>query len=329
MGGSPLGSVARSLRRLLVRAPQPIPDRYRAALLREAFAAPGCPLCRLLAEREQRLLAALLWEQVNDPVTAAELAAARGFCWEHSWALVPASAVVHSRLGVTIVLERILRDAFRAATDRAGLERWLRPLAPCPVCRWLAGSEESLLDLAARLARSDPSLAADRPGLLCVPHARQLARDVPDFPWQRWEERAARASVAWSREAAAAHEVGRPPWYLPRAAELPAVCPRCATQPIADERLRRWWSLAAPVPADGLPSECCLGHALDALDPPTWRDELAQLLDDLAAFAAAHDYRFRGTLARPARTSWLRAIVRLVGVVPAAGPHERAPRPSV
>jgi len=304
-------------------------DRYRAAALRERFASPGCPLCSALAEKEQRALVSLLWEQVNDPITASRLSAARGFCWEHTWALVPAGAAVHSQLGTAIVLERLLRDAFQNGPDARALERWLRPRAPCPVCTWLGEAEESLLLATATLAQHDPALLLAQPGSLCRPHARALRTVLPDFPWPAWEARTAQAEASWSDEQRIAHRVGRRPWGLPFPDELPACCPACLEEPARPGRAWAWlralgWSFAQDVPA-----ELCLGHASLAPEPARWHADLAALLEDLAAFLAAHDYRFRGSLTPPQRTSWLRAIIRLVGLVPAAGPHERQSAPAV
>ncbi|MCX2728118.1 hypothetical protein OO015_11515 [Thermomicrobium sp. 4228-Ro] len=309
-------------RRLTGQASRPALDRYLAATLREAFAVPGCPLCRLLEEKERRLLPALLWEHVNDPITAEQLAVSRGFCWEHTWALVPAGAAVHSHLGVAILLERILRDVFRSCPDRAALDRWLRPRAACLVCAWLASAEDGLLATAAELTRQHPALLRDAPALLCQQHATALGGLLPDFPWSTWQARVGRERHARSRLEALANEVGRRPWYLPRPALLPALCPSCLAERPGRGRLWAWLHVFWQSPSPDIPLEPCLGHAATA-DHPDWRHQLAALLDDLAVFVAAHDYRFHGTLTAAQRASWLRAVVRLVGVVPAAGAHER------
>ncbi len=56
--------------------------------LRDAFAQPGCPLCRLEARVAERYLDFLLWERVNDPDLRQNLRQARGFCRDHAWMLV-------------------------------------------------------------------------------------------------------------------------------------------------------------------------------------------------------------------------------------------------
>ena len=319
----PRNHTASRIGRFLVRSHRPAIDRYLAATLRESFGEPGCPLCRLLEGKERRALEAILWEQVNDPATADRLAAARGFCWEHSWALVPAGAAVHSHLGVAILLERLLRLAFRSGPARNGLAGWLRPVAPCPVCEWLGQAEKTLLSATTQLVQQDPSLVYRQPGLLCRPHATALAELLSDFPWTAWHERVEHERVSWSSLELLQHDVGRRPWYVPRPAALPAVCPHClAEQPGHDRRwswLRAFWQ---PPLAD-CSLEVCLGHAAASDHAVPWYEELTALLDDVTAFIAAHDYRFRGTLDVAQRGSWLRAIARLVGTVPAAGPHER------
>ncbi len=309
-------------RELLARGQRTSLDRYLAATVQEAFAEPGCPLCRLLSQKERRSLESLLWEQVNDPMTADRLAAARGFCWEHTWALVPAGAAVHSHLGVAILLERILRDAYRHGQTPHSLERWLVPEDPCPICEWLATAEESLLWATAELASHDPRLLLEQPGVLCRPHAAALVRLTSAFPWDVWETRVAHLRPRWSHLEQLAHDVGRRPWHLPQPAALPECCPHClATLP---QRDRTWaWFLHQREPsAEGIALEPCLGHA-GAEDFLHCRVALAELLDDLAAFIAAADYRFRGELTPGQRSSWLRAIARLVGTVPSAGVHER------
>jgi len=316
-------------RRLTRQAPRPALDRWLAVRLREAFAIPGCPLCRLLEEKERRLLPALLWEQVNDPATATRLAASRGFCWEHAWALVPAGAAVHSHLGVALLLERLLRDAYRTCPDQAALHDWLRPRAPCPVCQWLAEAEQTLLLGAAELLRHDPLLLRTQPGLPCRPHAAALFPLLPAALRRTWEARCAAACATWAPDDQLAHAFGRRPWALPAFSQLPVHCPDCSAAPSGDGRLWQWLGTVERVVAQPAPAEQCLGHACQTVPGERWRSDLRQLLDDLAAFIAAHDYRFRGTLTPAQRTSWLRAIARLVGTVPAAGAHERRAPPTV
>ncbi|MFN3336454.1 MAG: hypothetical protein ACK42I_03005 [Thermomicrobium sp.] len=313
-------------RELLVRGQRLSLDRYLAATVHEAFAEPGCPLCRLLSQKERRSLESLLWEQVNDPMTADRLAAARGFCWEHAWALVPAGAAVHSHLGVAILLERILRDAYRRGHTRQSLDRWLVPEEPCPICEWLATAEETLLWTTAELARHDPQLLLEQPGVLCRPHATALAHLAPDLPWTAWETRVAHTRPRWSHRERLAHDAGRRPWYLPQPATLPECCPRCLAVLPQHDRSWEWFRHQREPLAEGADLQLCLGHAGEG-DFLFFRTALAELLDDLAAFIAAADYRFQGELTAGQRTSWLRAIARLVGTVPSAGVHERG-RPS-
>lgn len=71
-----------------------------------ALAQEGCPICRLTAEVVERHLDFMLWERVTDPDLRREVRQARGFCREHTWALVRAGA----SLGIAILLQDVLQD---------------------------------------------------------------------------------------------------------------------------------------------------------------------------------------------------------------------------
>lgn len=124
--------------------------------LLEAFAEPGCALCRLLAVSADKLVDSILYEGVNDPPTREKLNAARGYCPLHAQLLIRAGAA----LGVTIMMDGILKVLLRTVTanpvEQAGSSRTRRllqransnishtavqklvedlsPQAECPVC---------------------------------------------------------------------------------------------------------------------------------------------------------------------------------------------------
>lgn len=295
-------------------------DRLLALSLSEMLDQPGCPLCRALAERERRQLTALLWEHVNDPFVAHRLERSIGFCWEHSWALVPAGRAVHSHLGVAILLARLLgaisqRSPYRASHGPS------EPSGPCPICEWLASSEAALLDTAAALARQGELIGLRDRALLCFPHARRLAARDPTFPLAAWRQRVAVEEGTLTAEQRLALQVGRCPWFVPLLDDLPEYCPHCLTAASRGERCWIWWQTmnqgrvprGEPVP--------CFGHVQHAPHDNAHRD---RIVHDLNAFIAAADYRFRGELTAGERLSWMRAIAWLVGTAPAAGIHERS-----
>ncbi len=124
--------------------------------LLEAFAEPGCALCRLLAVSADKLVDSILYEGVNDVPTREQLNAARGYCQSHAQMLIRAGGA----LGVTIMMDGVLKVLMRtlaanpveqagASTVRGLLRRAnvnvshtavqklvadLSPQAECPVC---------------------------------------------------------------------------------------------------------------------------------------------------------------------------------------------------
>lgn len=63
------------------------PSTLTEVELKRAFRQPGCPLCRLRREREERYLFHLLYENVNDPSSREHLARGMGLCTRHAWEL--------------------------------------------------------------------------------------------------------------------------------------------------------------------------------------------------------------------------------------------------
>lgn len=169
--------------------------------LRDALAEPGCALCRLKARSADGFLDTLLWESVNDPARRREIRRARGFCYEHGWALARATASV----GVAIITRDVLQSLLKAVEDAdfqanpllslrrvqetvdsktpsaatAGLVTDLEPKAPCPACVWADKMETIYLDTLLHNLTDEDSLRADYEASegLCLPHFRQaLAR---------------------------------------------------------------------------------------------------------------------------------------------------------
>ncbi len=165
--------------------------------VREALAQEGCAVCRLKARSVERYLAALLWENVNDPGIRADIRRARGFCHEHAWQLIRAAA----SLGVAIVQRDVLRtllkaldearfqappflsrqrahealDAGQPAAATAGLVAQLAPQVPCPACKQAEVMEAIYLDSLLEELKGEDGLRAEYEASagLCLPHLRQ------------------------------------------------------------------------------------------------------------------------------------------------------------
>jgi hypothetical protein len=169
--------------------------------LRDALAEPGCALCRLRNRSADGFLDTLLWESVNDPARRREIRRARGFCYEHGWALARATASV----GVAIITRDVLQSLLEAVEDAgfqanpllslrrvqetvnpktpstatAALVTDLEPKASCPACVWTDKMEAIYLDTLLHNLTDKDSLRADYEASegLCLPHFRQaLAR---------------------------------------------------------------------------------------------------------------------------------------------------------
>jgi len=56
---------------------------YLDSRLREYLNKPGCPLCHLLREQDQKYLDSIFWEMVNDPELRTQLIRDGGLCADH------------------------------------------------------------------------------------------------------------------------------------------------------------------------------------------------------------------------------------------------------
>ncbi len=179
--------------------------------LLDACALPGCPVCRLEAKVIHNYLDAILYENVNDPGTQAELRQSWGYCRAHAWQLPKAAG--GPALGVAILYRQIIGDAL-SEIENAGYARaprWsltqvqeqldrrqpvaateavvrrLRPEVACPACV----HRDKMIDLALAtllesLSREDQPmrLALAASAGLCLPHLRrafELTRDETAF----------------------------------------------------------------------------------------------------------------------------------------------------
>lgn len=203
------------------------------ATARGTLEQPGCPLCHLLCDAALRSLESLLWEFVTDPNTHRVLVAARGFCFEHSWALIPASERVYSHQGIATILRRVLDDLLRVAQHDGvpGMRRWFIPQAPCPTCaqgRYILPTYGREI---AHLYATQPALVGGQPALLCRPHLDVVAGwlrppqrdDIREEIEERQRQVVAEAPLGIALETL----VGDRPAYFPTEA---AYCPACARE---------------------------------------------------------------------------------------------------
>lgn len=158
------------------------------ARLADAFAEPGCPLCRMRADRERSYVESILAEFVNDVPFRGELDRARGFCEPHVHALVEADRRGSGGLlGPAILFHAVLRLRLREATDarrtkdrsRSKRVAEARTLAQCPICAEIRRADSvtvaGLVHLAADLAWAQAAASAD----VCLDHLLAMMSEPP------------------------------------------------------------------------------------------------------------------------------------------------------
>lgn len=187
-------------------------DPMMVMYLKSAFRQPGCPVCRLARDAEDRYLRFLLWENVNDLETRIRISQAMGFCHRHAWQTYRMEVREWgSALGNSIIYEDLVGQITRRLAalrvpvptpDRvekglrgwAALRRWLvrkagaatsAPLTPSRSCRACESGAQSAESAAVNLVRilADPehqALYAASDGV-CLPHLR-LALEHGDSP---------------------------------------------------------------------------------------------------------------------------------------------------
>ncbi|MEX0674746.1 MAG: hypothetical protein WD067_08220 [Gaiellaceae bacterium] len=160
-----------------------MPDLYTDELV-EAFALPGCPVCRVRAIDERRRLDSFGREGRNDPDVRQRFFDAGGFCREHAWRLHglggPAVADLYGKLA-----ERELRGVERRSRRRG---------RGCPACEAAEAAAERkryfLVEALAspvlreRYARSEGLCFPDLAGAL-----EQANGELARFLVDDWRER--------------------------------------------------------------------------------------------------------------------------------------------
>jgi hypothetical protein len=158
------------------------------ARLADAFAEPGCPLCRVRADRERSYVESILVEFVNDVSFRGGLDRARGFCEPHVHDLVEADRRGSGGLlGPAILFHAVLRIRLRevaSAHAEKGRSRSKR-IAEAhiqPRCQVCAEVRRADLVTAAGLAQltADPAWAeAAGSAPFCLEHLLVLMAEGP------------------------------------------------------------------------------------------------------------------------------------------------------
>ena len=158
------------------------------ARLADAFAEPGCPLCRVRVDRERSYTDSILAELVNDVPFRGALDRARGFCEPHVHALVEADRRGSGGLiGPAILFHAVLRVRLRevasahAEKGRSRSKRIAEAGTP-PRCQICAEVRRADLVTAAGLAQltADPAWAeAAASATFCLEHLLGLMADGP------------------------------------------------------------------------------------------------------------------------------------------------------
>jgi hypothetical protein len=139
--------------------------------LRKACAQPGCPLCRIVADRAERYIDNMLFEHISNRSFRAAYRAAGGFCGDHARNLES----FRDGLAVAILGRDILEDRIQAFKRR---KPW-RPQGRCPVCEERDRIEGEYLSFLAETGGDSPDEAELREAFtasegLCAPHYAQF-----------------------------------------------------------------------------------------------------------------------------------------------------------
>ncbi|MDR3139415.1 MAG: hypothetical protein LBT95_07045 [Treponema sp.] len=139
--------------------------------LQKAAAKPGCPLCRIVADRAERYIDNMLFEHVSDRGFRAAHRAAGGFCPFHSRNLVS----FRDGLAVAILGRDILEDRILSFKTR----KFPKLRGRCPVCLEQDRIEEEYLSFLAQSGGDSKEEGELREIFtasegLCAPHYEKL-----------------------------------------------------------------------------------------------------------------------------------------------------------
>jgi hypothetical protein len=156
-----------------------------------AMAAPGCPICRVVADSVQRWMESFWREGRNDRTARSAFFAAGGFCREHSLLLYASAQGTRGGAAIADVYrwlaERDIELLGTASKNLAGARRRRRPQlerrSRCPACDETEAATERKLSflvdaLAATRTRERYALSDG----LCVPHLLRGATQAAPQP---------------------------------------------------------------------------------------------------------------------------------------------------
>ena len=178
---------------------QSLPVRSGADIhLADAFALPGCPLCRERARTETSYLESILAESVNDVGFRQSLDAARGLCGTHARSFLRADRARSGSLGASILLRATLAVRLAEVEAAVSARGWARPRRvaearrppACPACERVATADarsvETVVTRSVEAAWAEAAAAAP----FCLGHLLALldVRPVPPS-WRPVEAR--------------------------------------------------------------------------------------------------------------------------------------------
>ncbi len=157
----------------------------------EAFAQPGCAICRLLERDVSRFLDTLLYEHPTDPITQQELRASRGLCHQHAWALPRYNSALATAVLYDAVIDELLRISASTPPERSqrrlrgeadnALAAALEPEKPCPACLVRERAEAIYVEvLGTHVGEARMKTAFQQSAGLCLPHFQAALRATSD-----------------------------------------------------------------------------------------------------------------------------------------------------
>jgi len=191
------GIGARVFRGVVDRASAWAGSRPRAGALlveaevRRVLAKEGCPVCHLLAGGDRTFFSWYLYERYAEPEALDEVTRALGFCAAHGDYLLRATGARSQLATVHQVVAHRLRAAWSGDKGRSAWEeafprgdgpQWDR----CPACssrRDAAGRAASFIS--SFLLTNAVGGRYGEPGMLCLPHLRQMAPLLDDGSFER------------------------------------------------------------------------------------------------------------------------------------------------
>ena len=153
------------------RGTQPEELALFSGALRRALTRPGCPICRLVRESEERWIWTLLYEYTGDPRTHASFSRSFGLCSHHGQLM--RRVVEGRRLMTPSGVARLYETAVRELKSQLAFPARVRD--GCPLCSYAARTADRHAYFLARLLDGEEWRAAfSHSQGLCWPHLRAL-----------------------------------------------------------------------------------------------------------------------------------------------------------